>query len=74
MCAQMYSGHNIMMKFTQAVAVTTFLTKYCMSHCYMHNYEEKLHIAVALTGIRYWKESPSHPPLHHCVTIGVTYL
>ena len=35
-----------------------------LSHCYFHNYKDKhLFFALARTGIRYWTESPSHPPL-----------
>ena len=46
------SGYNIMKK------------KCNLSHCYFHNYKDKhLFFALARTGIRYWKESPSHPPL-----------
>ena len=38
-----------------------------LSHCYFHNYQDKLPLfALARTDIRYWKESPSHPPLRHC--------
>ena len=51
------SGQNDMVKFTQAVAVTEivvlfFLKKCHLSHCYIHNYEEKHLIPLAPAGIR----------------------
>ena len=53
------SGHkNIMVKFTQAVAVTEimvlfFLKKCHLSHCYIHNYKEKhLILSPSPAGIR----------------------
>ena len=61
------SGHkNIMVKFTQAVAVTEIidLKKCHLSNCYIHNYKEK-HLIPSST----LSSTTSQPliliPLHH---------
>ena len=58
-CANVCSGHkNVMVNFTQAVAVTEimvlfFLKKCHLSHCYIHNYKEKhLILSPSPAGIR----------------------
>ena len=57
---------------SKGVILQVTMKKSNLSRCYFATTKDKLLLfALARTGIRYWKESPSHPPLHHCFLMDI---